>query len=511
MTQATVTAVDVDVAGQAWRPGPEQLLTVRVCSRLAQPTQCELGFAAGVGAPAWPADWDLGASLRVRVRGEDEDLFVGEVTCVELVRTGDPLTARVRAYDPLHRLRKRQQPRVFTDITAAGLAEQLTADLGLTVAASERGPQLDRVVQHRQSDLALLVEVCAAAGLYPVVRGGTLHLVTLAGRGDPVALRFGATLWEARIEANLDRMARRITAIGWHPQRAETYTHQASSPRSGRSSRLAPDPGAVGVDGAGTLVDLPGRSLAEVTGRAQSTLDVRAATAVVLDGVAAGEAGLWAGNLVTVRGLAASADGDYVLTETTHTVDGNGYRCAFTTEPPEAVSPPRGADITLGRVTAVDDPDGLGRVRVGLPALGDVDVGWLGVLCPGAGHGRGLVALPDSGDTVLVALPHHSPADAVVLGSVYGTTKPPDPGVDGGAVRRWSLRTADGQAIVVDDAQHTVRVENRAGSYVELAPGTVRLHATTDLVIDAPGHGLTIRAATVDFEHAPLPITPPTS
>jgi uncharacterized protein involved in type VI secretion and phage assembly len=510
MTQSTVTAVDIDVAGQAWRPGPEQLLTVRVCSRLAQPTQCELGFAAGVGAPAWPADWDLGARLRVRVRGEDDDLFVGEVTCVELVRSGGPLTARVRAYDPLHRLRKRQRPRVFTDITAAGLAEELTADLGLTVAAQQPGPRLDRVVQHRQSDLALLVEVCAAAGLHPVARAGTLHLLTLSGHGDPVPLRFGATLWEARVEANLDRVARRLTAIAWHPQRAETFTYQADSPRSGRSSSLQADPASVGVDGAATLVDQPGRSLDEVAGRAQSTLDIRAATAVVLHGLAAGDAGLWAGNLVTVRGLADSVDGDYVLTEVTHTVDGGGYRCAFTTEPPEPVPAPVGAGVTLGRVTAVDDPDGLGRVRVSLPALGDVDVGWLGVLCPGAGPGRGLVALPDRGDAVLVALPHQSPADAVVLGSVYGTTTPPDTGVTGDAVRRWSLRTADGQSIVVDDADHKVRVENRAGSYVELAPGTVRLHATTDLVIDAPGHGLTIRAASVDFEHAPLPITPPT-
>jgi phage baseplate assembly protein gpV len=506
MTPSTVAAVDLEVAGQAWRPGPEHLLTARVCSRLGQPAQCDLGFAAGTGGGAWPADWDLGAALRVRVRGEDADLFLGEVTCVELVRSAGPLAARVRAYDPLHRLRKRQRPRVFTDITPAGLAGELTGDLDLTVAAAEQGPRLDRVVQHRQSDFALLVEVCAAAGLHPVVRGRTLHLLTLAGTGDPVPLRFGATLWEARVEANLDRVASRFTAIGWHPQRAETFTYQAHSPRDGRSSPLRVDPGAVGVDGAATLVDQPGRSLDEVAGRAQSTLDISAASAVVLHGVAAGDAGLWAGNRVTVRGMAPSVDGGYALTEATHTIDGGGYRCAFTTEPPEPVAAPPGAGITLGRVTAVDDPDGLGRVRVTLPALGDVDAGWIGVLCPGAGRGRGLVALPDRGDHVLVALPHQNPADAVVLGSVYGTTAPPDAGVDGNAVRRWSLRTADGQSIVVDDGAHSVKVENKGGSYVELAPGTVRLHATTDLVIDAPGHALTIRAASVDFEHAPIPL-----
>jgi phage baseplate assembly protein gpV len=160
--------------------------------------------------------------------------------------------------------------------------------------------------------------------------------------------------------------------------------------------------------------------------------------------------------------------------------------------------------VTLGRVTAVDDPDGLGRVRVTLPALGDVDAGWLAVLFPGAGAGKGLVVLPDVDDTVVVALPHQSPEAGIVLGSLFGTVAPPDPGVAGGRVRRWTRRPADGQSIVVDDGAHSVRVENRAGSYVELTPDVMRLHAETDLVIDAPGHAMTVRAASIDFEHAPI-------
>jgi Uncharacterized protein conserved in bacteria len=510
MSAVAVFGVEVTVNGRTWRPDRERLLTVRVASRLGQPTQCELAFAHEAGSGAWPSGWPLGATITVRVRGEAADVFAGEITCVELVRTAGPLAARVRAYDVLHRLRKRQQPRVFTDITAAELAEELVAGLGVRVRSAHAGPRLDRVVQHRQTDFELLVEVCAAAGLYPIVRGGTLHLVSLAGSsaiGDgPVTLRLGSSLWEARVEANLDRAARRVAATGWHPQRAETFSHEADAPRSGRTSRASADPGATGVEGVAVLVDQPGRSLAAVTELAQSTLDIRAAGAVTLQGVAAGDAGLWAGGLVDVRGLDDEVDGRYVLTGATHTVDGRGYQCAFTTAPPEPPPAPVASAVTLGRVTAVDDPDGLGRVRVSLPALGDVDAGWLAVLCPGAGPGRGIVALPDRGDTVLVAMPHSSPADAVVLGSLYGTNRPADSGVDGGSVRRWSLHTAGGQSIVVDDAKRRLRLENTSGSYVELDPDTVRLHATTDLVIDAPGHAMTIRAASVDFEHAPLPM-----
>lgn len=503
MTATAVFAVDITVDGRAWQPADERLLAVRVSSRLAQPAQCELTLAHDAGASTWPTSVPLGSAVRVRVRGEGEDVFDGEVTCVELVRAGGPATARIRAYDVLHRLRKRQHPRAFTDITASELAEQLVADLGLRVRAARPGTRMDRVVQHRQTDFELLTEVCAAAGLYPVVRAGTLRLLTLAGDGDPVALRLGASLWDVRVEANLDRVARRVTAIGWNPQRAETLRVEADQPGGGRSSRLRADPSVVGLDGAALMVDQPGRGRDAVADLAQSTLDARASGAVTVHGVAAGDAGLWAGGIVELHGLDDEVDGRYVLTGATHTLDSSGYGCTFTTEPPDPPATPVPSTVTLGRVTAVDDPDGLGRVRVSLPALGDVDAGWLAVLCPGAGPGRGIVALPERDDTVLVALAHGSPADGIVLGALFGTTRPPDPGVEGGAVRRWSLHTAGGQSIVVDDGEHRVRVANQGGSYVELAPAAVRLHAAADLVIDAPGHTMTIRAASVDFEHAP--------
>src|SRR5207344_1382746 len=92
-------------------------------------------------------------------------LFDGEVTCVELARGADgtPIS-RVRAYDRLHRLRKRQTLRVFESVTAGQVAAALTEDLGLSVSG-EDGPRLGRVVQHRQSDFDLLTEVAARGGL----------------------------------------------------------------------------------------------------------------------------------------------------------------------------------------------------------------------------------------------------------------------------------------------------------------------------------------------------------
>ena len=478
-----------------------RLVSIRVASRLSQPSQCELAFATWTGASAEHDRIPLGASVSVRMTEDSGPLFDGEVTCIELVHAPDGAAlTRIRAYDKLHRLRKRQQLRVFESVTAEGLAEQLVDDLDLNLEAEESGPEWERIVQDRQNDLELLVEVANRAGLYPIVDGDTLRLVTLDGYGQPVPLKLGESLVEARIEANLDLVGSKVTAYGWHPQNAEVIEQEASSPRSGRSIDLEPDPGDVGGGGEFFVVDQPGRSDDELAAFAQADLDARVGRAVTVSGVANGDAALRAGCRVDISELAQPVRGTYVVCEVVHTVDATGYLSKFSTEPPRVRPQPPGASVTLGKVTAVD---GNGRVQVSLPAHGDLDAGWLAVLVPGAGSGKGLVALPDVDDLVLVLLPHGVPMAGIVLGSLYGATEPPDSaGVTDGAVKRWSLRTAEGQSIVVDNADKKIRVENDAGSYIELGPNMMQLHAATDLVVEAPGKAITIKGKSVDFVYA---------
>jgi hypothetical protein len=101
---------------------------------------------------------------------------------------------------------------------------------------------------------------------------------------------------------------------------------------------------------------------------------------------------------------------------------------------------------------------------------------------------------------VLVLLSHGDPSSGVVLGGLYGAGGPFDTGLEGGAVRRFSLKTAGGHVIKLDDEARTLRVEDPAGSYVELAPELVSVHSETDLLIEAPGRKVRIVAASVDFE-----------
>ena len=40
------------------------------------------------------------------------------------------------------------------------------------------------------------------------------------------------------------------------------------------------------------------------------------------------------------------------------------------------------------------------------------------------------------------------------------------------------------------------------GNYLELTPGGVRLHAATDLTLEAPGRRVLVRGRAIDFERA---------
>jgi phage baseplate assembly protein gpV len=150
----------------------------------------------------------------------------------------------------------------------------------------------------------------------------------------------------------------------------------------------------------------------------------------------------------------------------------------------------------------VNDPDGLGRVQVSLPTYAEVEPEWMQVVSAGGGKDKGLLALPDVGDQVLVLLPQEDPSLGVVLGGLYGSDGLPGDVVEADRVSGYLLRTRNGQRLLLDDPRRTVRVENSEGSFIEITPDRVVVHAAADLVIEAPGRSVRIRGQTIDFERA---------
>lgn len=487
----------------------QTLWEVRVQQRLSLPTLCELAFIEPTPFLNEAEILSPGSPLRVGVRGSDEPLFVGQVTAVEhIYEPSHGREVRVRGYDLLHRLRKRQPVRAHVQVTLVDLMKAMVADLNLKVDAPAAGPLWQRVVQFNQTDFELMAEVAGRCGLYFTLRGQTLHVLTLEGFGEEVTLKLGESLLEARIEVNGDTACRSVSTIAWDALRVEPHGGKASEARNGRGVSVEVRPDEVGGTGERMVVDQTLSDDLQAEAVAQAELDLRVAQEVTFWGVAEGNAKLQPGTPVRIENIASLLAGRYVLTSVDHTFDSvKGFVSTISTAPPMPQRRSRDAVAALGVVTHVNDPEGYGRVRVKLPTYNDVETDWMGVLTPGAGLGKGLLALPDVNDTVLVLFPHGDPAQGVVLGGLYGmwSQEEWDWGVDESAVKRYTLRTPGGQRVRLDDTKQVIRFENSDGSYLEMSPEKVTLHSQRDLEIEAPGRSIVIRARDVDFQRQEEP------
>ena len=496
----TLARVRLEVDGSPFSTEVGLLTHVLVQQRLSLPALCELTFADPLSAPASLRDLRPGQALRVLVEGVPTALFVGQITAVERVyRAANQRETVVRAYDALHILRKRQSVRAHVELTLADLANTLMAQSGVTVNAHDASPQWSFLIQHRQSDFDLLTELADRSGMYFVMRDNTLHLIALDGIGDALPLALGETLFEARFEVNADPALRTTSASGWNALRVEAFTGSAGSARSGRAVRLEADPADVNSSGERALVGEQAQNGEHAAALAQSELDRQIAREVTFWGVAEGDPLLRPAAKVQIDAVDGGFAGTYVLTSATHTIDANA---SYTTELSTVPPPPRersySASATIGVVSDIDAQ--LGRVRATLSAYNDVETDWMNVMSLGAGEDKGLIIVPDVGDEVLVLLMGDDPAQGIVLGGLYGMRGSIDPGIEDGAVRRFTLRTPRGQVIRLDDTHQSIRVENSDGSFVELTPDQVTLHAAVDLTVEAPGKNIVIRGRNIDFQ-----------
>jgi len=120
------------------------------------------------------------------------------------------------------------------------------------------------------------------------------------------------------------------------------------------------------------------------------------------------------------------------------------------------------------------------------------------VVIPGAGAGKGLAVIPEVGDEVLILFPQGDLAVGIVVGGLYGERQ--SPGLVEAGIRPFAFRTGNGQAITLDAEGGLARIETSGGDVFEMGPKGARMHAVQDLVIEAPGRTLTIRAKAVEFE-----------
>lgn len=168
----------------------------------------------------------------------------------------------------------------------------------------------------------------------------------------------------------------------------------------------------------------------------------------------------------------------------------------------------------LGRVTDVNDPEQLARVKVELYALDtDADVAlWARVASPFAGANRGGFFIPQEGDEVLVVFVGGDARHPVVVGGLWnGAAAPPE--TLNGRVDRWSLTGKAGTRIaIVEESDATCMIEcstpgGVALSLTDSSGGTVTIECAGNTITIAPA-GITVESpAKVKVQAASVEVT----
>jgi uncharacterized protein involved in type VI secretion and phage assembly len=185
------------------------------------------------------------------------------------------------------------------------------------------------------------------------------------------------------------------------------------------------------------VADRPPSNQAEADARARSMASHLSNAFIEAEGSSHGDPRLKAGCKVKIEDVGERFSGTYALSAATHIFRGtSGYETHFTVSGrtprslvdlmTPAAKRPWGHTVVVGVVTQNEDPEGMGRVRVRYPDLGDATEGWWArIACPSAGDGRGLMMTPVVGEEVLIAFEHGDVRRPYVLGSLFnGQDKP---------------------------------------------------------------------------------------
>lgn len=141
--------------------------------------------------------------------------------------------------------------------------------------------------------------------------------------------------------------------------------------------------------------------------------------------------------------------------------------------------------VVLAQVSDLDDPRGLGRVKVTFPWLStQVSSAWARVATAWAGDNRGTYLLPEIGDEALVAFQQGSLQHPYILGFLWSdAARPPEPTP---RLDKRELRSRTGHRIVFTDLapNQSLAVQSQGGHKIVLDDSA---SSTTISIADSSG------------------------
>lgn len=244
----------------------------------------------------------------------------------------------VSGYDKLYQLGIGKNSRVWDDTQPSVAVQKVAGDNALPITIGVQDAKESRIDQSKESDRDFIDRMAKLAKAVFYIRDGALSFAPRKNDGEAVAdIAWGEGLSSFSPTANI---AKQITAVEVHG-----WSAKDGKPVLGKASK-GDEKGVEGGTQSGAqriaaLSNSPVLSISaavhtqqEADERAKAILEERAQDFVTGEGECVGLPDLMPDRNVRISGVGRAFSKIYYVTETTHSIDGKGYRTRFRVEEP---------------------------------------------------------------------------------------------------------------------------------------------------------------------------------
>ena len=243
----------------------------------------------------------------------------------------------VSGYDGLYPLTVGKNTRHWENVRDSKAVSDIAGSKGLSANVVQTDPTKPRIDQNQESDIVFLQKLADRNGVTFYMRGDSLYFGPRQNdRSDVLELPWGKGLLTFSPEVNLSRQISAAEVYGWSAERGEQIVGRAArGDESGRDSRR--DSGADRITralGNKTLMRVRAavHTQAEADARARAILEERSEEFVKGNGESIGLPEIMPDINIALTGLGSTFSKTYYVSESTHTIDGSGYRTTFKIE-----------------------------------------------------------------------------------------------------------------------------------------------------------------------------------
>ncbi|MBY0446118.1 MAG: phage baseplate assembly protein V, partial [Burkholderiales bacterium] len=214
----------------------------------------------------------------------------------------------------------------------------------------------------------------------------------------------------------------------------------------------------------------------EARALAEARLQAGQAEAVRGSFILAGSTDYQPGDTLEIKGFGKALNGRCLISGVKHNMTPGEWRTTITVgldrrDAMDAPLLPQAPGLQVGVVDAYEkDPQGLSRLRVKLPLLGEQAL-WARFATPYASEGSGLCLYPEPGDEVVLGFFAGDPRYPVILGAMHNPKRPPPIDPLQGAEKKGLIvnRKDDTYQMTLDCKANSMILQNGQSNYIAMS------------------------------------------